>query len=122
MTLAVFNPNATQHISITEQAIGFFKKKLADHAQQAIRISVKKSGCTGYAYVIDYGESKSEGDSEHIFADLTVYVSQTAMEMIVGSEIDLQQQGLNKTIVFNNPNVTASCGCGSSFSVDEDKV
>lgn len=122
MTLAVFNPNEEASITLTDKAINFFKKKLADHEQQAIRISVKKSGCTGYAYVIDYGEGKGDGDSEHVFENLIVYVTEKAMEMIVGSEIDLQQQGLNKSIVFNNPNVTASCGCGSSFSVDEENA
>lgn len=119
MNLAVFNPNDEKPITITDSAIAFFKKKLANEAQQAIRISVKKSGCTGYAYVIDYGENKTEGDSEYAFGDITVYIAEQALEMIAGSEVDLVQQGLNKTIAFNNPNVTASCGCGSSFSVDE---
>ncbi len=119
MTLAVFDPKAEQAITLTERAIAFFNKKLAKAESKAIRISVKKSGCTGYSYVIDYGENQAQGDSAYTFDDLTVFVSAQAMEMIAGSEIDLVQQGLNQTIAFNNPNVTASCGCGSSFSVDE---
>lgn len=119
MTLAVYNPNDSQTITVTDKAIAFFKSKLKNETEKAIRISVKKSGCTGYAYVIDYGENKADGDSEHNFDGLTVFIAPKAMEMITGSEIDLVQQGLNKSIAFNNPNVTASCGCGSSFSVDE---
>ncbi len=119
MTISVFNPNDSI-VTISEKALAFFKKKLKNHEQQAIRISVKKSGCTGYAYVIDYGEAAVEGDSEQQFDGLTVYISEQAQSMIAGSEIELQQQGLNKSIAFNNPNVTASCGCGSSFSVEEE--
>ncbi|PIE45112.1 MAG: iron-sulfur cluster assembly accessory protein [Gammaproteobacteria bacterium] len=118
MSLSIYTPNESAAISITDKAVTFFKKKLANSEHQAIRISVKKSGCTGYAYVIDYGEKQVEGDSRYQFDDLTVFVSAQAMTMIVGSEIDLVQQGLNQSITFNNPNVTASCGCGSSFSVD----
>ncbi|PID62893.1 MAG: iron-sulfur cluster assembly accessory protein [Gammaproteobacteria bacterium] len=119
MTLAVYTPDSTPPVMITDKALTFFKKKLQKEEQQAIRISVKKSGCTGYAYVIDYGESQGEGDSKLEFPDLNVYITAQALEMIAGSEIDLVQQGLNKSIAFNNPNVTASCGCGSSFSVNE---
>lgn len=119
MTLAVFNPSKQPTITLTDKAIAFLKHKLGNETQKAIRISVKKSGCTGYAYVIDYGEQPVDGDSQYDFNGLTVFIAAQAVDMIAGSEIDLVQQGLNKNIVFNNPNVTASCGCGSSFSVDK---
>lgn len=117
MSIEVFNPTA-QPIRVTDNAVAFFKKKLANQDVQSIRISVKTSGCAGYAYVIDYGEKSAEDDTEHNFDGVTIYISQQAMDMIKGSEIDLKQEGLNKSIVFNNPNVTASCGCGTSFTTD----
>ncbi len=119
MTLAVYQPDKEAPISITAKAIAFFQKKLRNHEQKVIRISVKKSGCTGYSYVIDYGKDKIDGDEAFEFDGVQIHISAQAVEMIKGSEIDLAQQGLNQSIVFNNPNVTASCGCGSSFSVDE---
>lgn len=118
MSVGVFKPEELNTISLTESAKKFFQKKIAKQEHPAIRISVKKSGCTGYAYVIDYGEQAVEGDSEHNFDDVTIFVSEQAMDMIKGSEIDLKKEGLNKSIVFNNPNVTAACGCGSSFTTD----
>ncbi len=119
MSVNVFKPQQIEPaLTITKSAKEFFKKKIAKQDYPAIRISVKKSGCTGYAYVIDYGEKAVEGDSEHNFDEVRIFVSQQAMDMIKGSEIDLKKEGLNKSIVFNNPNVTASCGCGSSFTTD----
>lgn len=118
MSLDVFDPTKQQDINVTTAAIDFFKKKLATQDVQSIRISVKTSGCAGYAYVIDYGEKAAEDDSEHNFDGVVIFVSKDAMDMIKGSEIDLKQEGLNKSIVFNNPNVTASCGCGTSFTTD----
>ncbi len=54
MALEIFNPNANLNLTITETATRFFEKKLAGQdTANAIRLSVKKSGCTGYAYVID---------------------------------------------------------------------
>ncbi|MBS9780674.1 MAG: iron-sulfur cluster assembly accessory protein [Moraxellaceae bacterium] len=117
MSVAVFTPTENA-VTISDTAKAFFRKKIAKQDYPAIRISVKKSGCTGYAYVIDYGKEKAEGDSEHIFDDITLFISEKAMEMIKGSHIDLKKEGLNQSIVFDNPNVTASCGCGSSFTTD----
>lgn len=118
MSIEVFNPNVAQSIRVTDNAIAFFKTKLKNQDVQSIRISIKKSGCAGYAYDIEYGEKSADDDSEHNFGGVPIYVSKEAMEMIAGSEIDLKQEGLNKSIVFNNPNVTASCGCGTSFTTE----
>ncbi len=118
MNIEVFNPTSQQPIRVTNTAIDFFKKKLKNQAVQSIRISVKTSGCAGYSYVIDYGEQAEKTDSEHNFDGVRIFISEQAMNMIVGSEIDLKQEGLNKSIVFNNPNVTASCGCGTSFTTE----
>ncbi len=119
MSAPIFNPEQKEKLHITDEAIAFFKKKLKTEEQQAIRISVKKSGCSGYSYVIGYGKEKDDSDAELIFDDLTIYINKDALSMIAGSEIVLKKQGLNKAIAFNNPNATGSCGCGSSFSVDE---
>ncbi|PIE44903.1 MAG: iron-sulfur cluster assembly accessory protein [Gammaproteobacteria bacterium] len=118
MTVEFFKPDAGLTLTLTEAAANFFRKKIAGQSAAAIRLSVKKSGCTGYAYVIDAVNEGQTGDSEMVLQGITLYVSEQAGEMINGSEIDLVKQGLNRNIVFNNPNVTNSCGCGSSFSVD----
>ncbi len=118
MALEVFNPHSELSLSITQAAADFFRKKLSGRDATAIRLSVKKSGCTGYAYVIDTVTGGEDGDIELVLDGITFYVTEKAKSMINGSEIDLVTQGLNKSIAFHNPNVTASCGCGSSFSVE----
>lgn len=118
MALEVFNPNAGITLTLTQTAADFFQAKMDKQAANAIRLSVEKSGCTGYAYVIDTVDTGEDGDSEIVLQGITFYVSEQAGQMMDGSEIDLVTQGLNKNITFNNPNVTASCGCGSSFSVE----
>lgn len=118
MTLEVFKPNAELSLTLTETAADFFRQKMAGQSATAIRLSVKKSGCTGYAYVIDAVNAGEDGDKEMTLQNITIYISEQAGEMINGSEIDLVTQGLNKNIAFNNPNVTNSCGCGSSFSIE----
>ncbi len=119
MALEVFTPDTDLNLTITETATRFFEKKLAGQdVASAIRLSVKKSGCTGYAYVIDMVNEGEEGDSEITLGGILFFVSAKAVPMINGSEIDMVTQGLNKSIAFHNPNVTNSCGCGSSFSVE----
>lgn len=120
MSVSVFTPNANGEtaVTVTAAALQFFQNKLKAQKLPAIHISVKTSGCAGFAYVINYGEKPADTDTEHKFDDITIFISADAMEKIRGSEIDLKVEGLNKNIVFNNPNVTASCGCGTSFSVD----
>lgn len=115
MTSQVFDPKANFTLSLTDSAANFFRKKMVRQNAHAISLSVKKSGCTGYAYVIETVDEPCETDNELVLKDIIFYVSELAAPMINGSEIDLEVNGLNKNIVFNNPNITASCGCGSSF-------
>lgn len=116
MTQEAISPKL--QLSITEAAAHFFEEKIAEQSASAIHLSVKKSGCTGYGYVIDAVNEPQEGDIELTLQGITFYVSKLASAMINGSEIDFVTKGLSKTIEFNNPNVTISCGCGSSFSVE----
>lgn len=121
MTVTSFDPNA-EIISMTATAQRYFIKKLAAESKKGndkiIRLSTKKSGCTGYAYVLDFVDGPSEGDDQVDFAaGITLSVDVEALKMLHGTEIDLVTEGINKVIKFNNPNVTAECGCGESFSV-----
>ena len=121
MTVTSFDPNA-ETISMTAAAQGYFIKKLAAESKKGsdkiIRLSTKKSGCTGYAYVLDFVDGPEENDDQvEAAAGITLSVAVDALKMLRGTEIDLVTEGINKVIKFNNPNVTAECGCGESFSV-----
>ena len=82
-----------------------------------LRVGVKKTGCSGYAYVIDYADSI--GDDDSVFEDegVKVIVDAKSLAIIDGTEVDFVKDGLNEAFKFRNPNVKGECGCGESFNV-----
>ncbi len=105
-------------ISLTETAATQIKKQLEKRgAGVGLKLGVKKSGCSGYAYTLDYADKLNEDDA--VFEDfgVKVIVSSTDLEIIDGIELDYRREGINEAFQFNNPNVKGTCGCGESFSV-----
>lgn len=86
---------------------------------QAIHFGVKKSGCSGYAYLIEVIESES-GYSYYcdLGDNLKLAVDDASAPYIKGTEIDFVREGLNSQFKFKNPNEKASCGCGESFTIE----
>jgi iron-sulfur cluster assembly protein len=82
-----------------------------------LRIGVKKTGCSGYAYTIDYADSIGADDVIFQEEGVKVIVDAQSLALIDGTEVDFVQQGLNQAFKFRNPNVKGECGCGESFSV-----
>lgn len=116
-TPVVFDPN-TPAVTMTESAISHFERKLAAQPDKIIRLSTQTSGCTGYAYVLDFADGPQEGDELLSPGEnITLAVDPEALRILRGTEIDLAVEGINKVVKFNNPNVVAECGCGESFSV-----
>ena len=117
MSLESFDPKQVD-IKVTTKAIKHFAQKLAGNPEQLIRLSIKKSGCTGYAYVLDYVTTPEEGDKLlDLELNVQLAVSTKAAQIARGTEIDYVLEGVNRVIKFNNPNVIAECGCGESFTV-----
>ncbi|KAB1505926.1 iron-sulfur cluster assembly accessory protein [Photobacterium damselae] len=84
---------------------------------KAVRFSVKMSGCTGYAYVIEQLTVIEEQDVSFNSHGALFYVALSAMPVLDGTEIDFVKQGLNQSFVYHNPNVKTECGCGESFGI-----
>lgn len=84
---------------------------------QYFHLSVRSSGCTGFAYDVKLVEEVAEDDLEYTSHNASIYVALSAMPMLDGTEIDFVRQGLNSNFVYNNPNVKNLCGCGESFGV-----
>lgn len=88
---------------------------------RGIRISIKDSGCSGYAYVMETITSEP-ADSIAITVDsgLTLFVDRKSAPALTGCTLRLVKEGLNETVKFDNPNAGSYCGCGESFTVNPD--
>lgn len=82
-----------------------------------LRVGVKKTGCSGLAYVVDYADDVESGDT--IFEDkgVKVFVNPKSLEYVDGTEVDFAREGLNEGFKFTNPNEKDRCGCGESFNI-----
>ena len=107
-------------ISISDEAAKQIKKILSISPENVdgIIVGVDKSGCSGYAYKIDYATGNNSKNYELIESKgVKVYVEPTATMFLIGSEMDYSKDKLASRFVFNNPNEKSSCGCGESFTV-----
>ena len=105
-------------ITLTESAARQVAKQLQKRGTGlGLRLGVKKSGCTGFAYVVDYADAA--GDEDEIFEQhgVKVVVHRDTLPYLDGMELDYAREGLNEGFKFNNPNVKDQCGCGESFNV-----
>ena len=87
-------------------------------AGQGLRVSVRKSGCSGYAYQLDYADQISDSDLVFESHGVKVVIDPDHIGFLNGMEIDYAEDGLTSAFQFNNPNVTEACGCGESFTVN----
>jgi iron-sulfur cluster assembly protein len=83
-----------------------------------VRFGVRKTGCSGYAYMVEVADQIAENDSVIEQDGVTLVIDAKSLPLVDGTEIDFARQGLNSTFVFRNPNVTGECGCGESFTID----
>ncbi len=105
-------------ITLTENAAIQIQKQMQKRGHGlGLRLGVKKSGCTGFAYVIDYADVANEDDQVIESHGVKVIVSNESLDFLDGTELDYTREGINEAFRFNNPNVKESCGCGESFSV-----
>ena len=107
------------NIQITIAARTRMQQFLGAHPQAAgVRFGVRKTGCSGYAYVVDIAERIAANDQVIEQDGVKLVIDGDSLALVDGTEIDFARQGLNSTFVFRNPNSTGECGCGESFTVD----
>jgi iron-sulfur cluster assembly protein len=105
-------------VTLTESAAQQIQRQLTKRGSGlGLRLAVKKSGCSGYAYVLDYVDVLAENDEVFEQFDVKVIVKEEDLDILNGIEIDYRRDGLNAAFKFNNPNVKGMCGCGESFAV-----
>ncbi len=84
----------------------------ADHL---LRVGVKGGGCAGFSYILGF-DVPTEKDNHYMIDDMEVIIDPAHMIHIMGIEIDFQDGLNNRGFVFNNPNASETCGCGTSFA------
>ncbi len=107
-------------ITLTENAAKQIRKQLAKRGKGlALRIGVKKVGCSGFAYTFDYADEVHTDDQLFESYNANVVVDARSFPFLDGSCVDFVKEGLNDSFRFDNPNVDNTCGCGESFSLKE---
>jgi iron-sulfur cluster assembly protein len=105
-------------ISLTASAADRVRNFLAARGHGAgLRLGVRKTGCSGFAYVIDYADDSAPADIVFEDRGVKVFVDPDSLPLIDGTEVDFVKQGLNEAFKFRNPNTKGECGCGESFTV-----
>jgi len=106
-------------VSFTEGALKEIKKlrERPDIEEgMALRVGVKGGGCSGLSYLLGF-DHKQEGDLEYEIQGIHVLMNKAHGIYLTGMQIDFPQGLDARGFVFENPNASSSCGCGSSFAV-----
>jgi iron-sulfur cluster assembly protein len=105
-------------ISLTSSAADRVKSFLAARGHGVgLRLGVRKTGCSGFAYVVNYADAAKPDDVVFEDRGVKVFVDPSSLSLIDGTTVDFVKQGLNEAFRFRNPNIKGECGCGESFSV-----
>jgi len=106
------------NITVTERAahrIGEILRR--EPAGTMLRVSVEGGGCSGFQYKFDMDRAQAADDLVIHRGGATVLIDQTSVGYLAGSEIDFVDDLIGAAFKINNPVATASCGCGTSFSI-----
>lgn len=105
-------------ITLTERAAKQISKQLDKRGGGlGLKLGVKKSGCSGFAYTLDYADTIADEQTVFEQFGVKVIVANADLAFLDGTELDYSREGINEAFKFNNPNVTGTCGCGESFAV-----
>ena len=105
-------------VTVTERAAKRIAEIVAgEAAARALRVSVEGGGCSGFQYKFDLVPSAGDDDTILERAGAKVVIDQVSLGFLAGSEIDFVDDLIGASFRVNNPKATASCGCGTSFSL-----
>ncbi|WP_336604319.1 iron-sulfur cluster insertion protein ErpA [Paenibacillus sp. MMS18-CY102] len=104
-------------IKVSDTAVDKIKEMLEaeETPNMFLRVGVKEGGCSGFSYGMGFDDERHEGDQELDANGLKVVVDGDSVKYLNGLEIDWKDAAMGGGFTINNPNATATCGCGSSF-------
>lgn len=109
-----------QGVLLSEAAAKEIHKIIQDQELDAekvrLRVGVKGGGCSGFSYVLDLTESQKETDETFDQHGIKIICDPKSLLYLNGTQIDFRDELMGRGFVFQNPNATSTCGCGSSFS------
>jgi iron-sulfur cluster assembly accessory protein len=105
-------------VTVTERAAKRIAEIVAgEAAARALRVSVEGGGCSGFQYKFDLVPEAGDDDTILERSGAKVVIDQVSLGFLAGSEIDFVDDLIGASFRVNNPKATASCGCGTSFSL-----
>lgn len=115
----MFGIPGKQAVTITDAAAAQIAKLMAKDGHEGLRIGVKKGGCAGMEYTMDYVTEVDPLDEVVEQDGARVMIAPMAQMFLFGTEIDFETSLLSSEFKFRNPNVVDACGCGESIKFDE---
>jgi iron-sulfur cluster assembly protein len=110
-------------VTVTEKAASKIRELMAEEPEgdvSVLRIAVQGGGCSGFQYALGFDRGPQDGDNEVEMHGVRVVIDPYSAPYLLGSEIDFVDALMGAGFAINNPNVTAACGCGSSFQAKEE--
>ncbi|HXI02746.1 MAG TPA: iron-sulfur cluster assembly accessory protein [Candidatus Saccharimonadales bacterium] len=109
-------------ITLTESAAGQIRRMMAeqklDPSATGVRVGVKPSGCSGFAYTIDFDKGSKDGDDVSEQHGIRLFVDAGSAPYLQGVTIEWAGGLLGSGFKFTNPQATKTCGCGESFNIN----
>ncbi len=106
-------------VTVTDKAAAQIAKLMTKQDAVGLRIGVKKGGCAGMEYTMDYVAEAEPHDEVVEVGEARVLIAPMAQMFLFGTEIDYETSLLESGFKFRNPNVVDACGCGESIKFDE---
>jgi iron-sulfur cluster assembly protein len=104
-------------ITLTENAARHVRQQVEKAGGIALKLGVKKVGCSGLAYTFDIAREVGPDDERFVSHEAQVLVERRNLPFLDGTSVDFVRKGLNESFRFDNPNAKSECGCGESFNV-----
>lgn len=115
----MFSIPGKQAVTLTPRAISQIARMMDREGRQGLRVGVKKGGCAGMEYTMEWADTVSPHDEVVEQGGARVMIAPMAQMFLIGTEIDYETGLLESGFKFRNPNVVDSCGCGESVKFAE---